>query len=136
MKKVLSLTVLSCCWLLAVCQSYPENHPASQWAEQPEKIEFWVSSGWQFIEGDHKASNNSIDIEALQPLSGAASLNAATFDASSFDPLKYDISLTGNKALIFVVGERGILYFYSKSRFEVLYNRARANQAAAEKRGR
>ncbi len=121
---------------MAISQSYPENHPGSLWTEQPEKVEFWINSGWQYIEGDHKGSGNSIDIEVLQPLNGATPLNAVTFDASSFDPMKYDISLSGDQALVVTVGEKGIIYFYSKSRFEVLYNRARANQAAAEKRDR
>lgn len=100
---------------------------------QVEQLAFWSTNGWQFIV-DAKITDEMLDITQLSPKSTAPLLNADSFNPETFNPLLYNVELADDKPQYYRVGEKGVLFFFSNDRFEVINQRNKVNQAAAAKR--
>lgn len=94
---------------------------------------YWSTHGWQFIV-DAKLTEDMLDITELTPKGSAPVLTAENFSAETFNPLLYNVVLSEDKPTYYRVGNQGVLFFFSSSRFSVLNSRNNTNQAAAAKR--
>lgn len=106
----------------------------ADWSEnQPNEIQlsaFYAEFGWKFNE-QSKVPANALQIEDLVPQAeGVGKMNAESFDPATFNPLLYNIQLNETLPTFIQVGDRGVLFFYSTERLQILFNRYQINQQA------
>lgn len=102
--------------------------------EAADKAEFWSEQGWIFNE-EAKAVDGMIDFEDLQiSRSNVPFVSVQDFDPETFNPADYIIPLKQDKPVYVQVGDRGVIFFYSLDRLDVLYQRHLLNQAAKAKK--